>query len=64
MALFFYYKETEKKTVRDACHETAKDILEVWSKGNIPTGLKKHVVDKIECTLCLKQTSLTFLAVT
>jgi len=48
MALFFYYKETEKKTVRDACHETAKYVLEVWSKANIATRLKKHVVDKIE----------------
>jgi len=31
----------QKKTVRDACHETAKDVLEVWSKANIATRLKK-----------------------
>ena len=54
----------QKKTVRDACHETAKDVLEVWSKAKIATRLKKHVVDKIECTLCFKKTSPTFLAVT
>ncbi|KAH9500636.1 hypothetical protein Btru_077171 [Bulinus truncatus] len=35
-----------KKTVRDSCHATAVDILEVWAKAHIPTRLKKHIVDK------------------
>lgn len=48
MALFFHYKQIENKTVRDACHATAVDVLEMWAKAHIPTRLKKHVVDKVE----------------
>ena len=48
MALFFYYKDATKQTVREASHSTTTDVLEVWAKARIPTRLKKHVVDKIE----------------
>ena len=48
LALFFYYKEVEGKTVRDASHCTTEDIMKVWNKANIPTRLKKHVVKKVE----------------
>ena len=37
-----------KKTVRDAFHSTAEDVLGVWAKASIPTRLKKHVVSKVE----------------
>jgi hypothetical protein len=49
MALFFYYKEATKQTVREASHSTTNDVLEVWAKARIPTRLKKHVVEKVEC---------------
>ena len=29
--------------------DVTDDVLEVWAKASIPTRLKKHVVDKIEC---------------
>ena len=48
MALFFHYKQLEKQTVRDSCHSTTNDILELWAKARIPVRLKKHVVDKVE----------------
>lgn len=47
MALFFHHKETEK-TVKNASHCTAEDVVKVWAKASIPTRLKKHVVKKIE----------------
>ena len=49
MALFFYSKEATKQTVREASHSTTNDVLEVWAKARIPTRLKKHVVEKVEC---------------
>ena len=48
LALFFHYKQAAQKTVRDASHCTAEDVLEVWVKASIPTRLKKHVVTKVE----------------
>jgi len=48
MALFFHYKQDMQKTVRDASHCTAEDVLKVWAKATIPTRLKKHVVNKVE----------------
>ncbi|GLV42908.1 hypothetical protein CBL_08545 [Carabus blaptoides fortunei] len=48
MALFFHYKKLEKQTVRDSCHSTTNDILELWEKARIPVRLMKHVVDKVE----------------
>ena len=29
--------------------DVTDDVLEVWAKASIPTRLKKHVVDKVEC---------------
>ena len=47
---FFYYKLVENKTIRNACHATAEDVLEVWQKTHIPTRLRKHVIAKLENT--------------
>ena len=49
MALFYHYKQVTNKTVREAAHSTANDVLAVWAKAHIPTRLKKHVVNKIQC---------------
>ena len=48
LALFFYYKEVEEKTVRDASHCNTEDVMKVWDKASIPTTLKKHVLKKVK----------------
>lgn len=48
LALFFYYKQEQKQTIRQSCNITSDAILEVWSKARIPTKHKPDVVNKIE----------------
>lgn len=48
LSIFFHYKNQLNLNIRDSAHCTAADVLIVWEKANIPTRLKKHVVDKIE----------------
>jgi hypothetical protein len=49
MALFYDYKQVTNKTVCEAAHSTANDVIAVWAKAYIPTRIKKHVVNKIQC---------------
>lgn len=48
MALFYHHKQVTKKTVCEAAHATANDVIAVWAKAHIPTRLKKHVVERIQ----------------
>ncbi|GBP33328.1 hypothetical protein EVAR_30917_1 [Eumeta japonica] len=48
LRVFFYYKNEEKKSVRDSANSTSCDVLALWTKAGIPTRIKKHVIAKIE----------------
>ena len=45
--LFFCYKDT--MTVHNVSQTAANDVVDVWAKACIPTRLKKHIVEKVEC---------------
>ena len=47
MALFMNYKTNCKQTVKEALTSTAKDMLQVWEAAQIPTKLRKHVIEKL-----------------
>lgn len=45
---FFYYKNEEKKSIRESATLTACGVINLWEKAGIPIQLKKHVISKIE----------------
>lgn len=47
LCLFFYYKIKMKQGNKESANSTACVVLALWKKANIPTRLKKHVVNKI-----------------
>ena len=38
MELLFHYKQVDEKSIRDAAHATADEVLAVWANAHIPTG--------------------------
>ena len=42
-----YYKQVDEKSIRDAAHAKADEVLAVWTKAHVPTSLRKHV-DNVE----------------
>lgn len=48
LSIFFHYKNDLNLNIRDSAQCAATDVLIVSEKANIPTRLKKHVIDKIE----------------
>lgn len=48
LRLFFYYKNEEKKSIRESATLTACGVINLWEKASIPIQLKKHIISKIE----------------
>lgn len=48
LRLFFYYKNEEKKIIRESATLAACEVIHLWEKVSIPIQLKKHVISKIE----------------
>lgn len=47
LRLFFYYKNEEKKSIRESATLTACGVINLWEKASIPIQLKKHIISKI-----------------